>query len=99
MGCSPTSAGNRIGAENLLQGMAFGPDGDLDVAGVVAEDYRVAQDLVHADAAIERAFGGDPHRVGCTFSWSMPKASRCARDCPASVNCLAWWFASRPITA
>ena len=36
---------------------------DACLAGVVAEDHRLAQELVRGDAAIERAFGGDPQRI------------------------------------
>src|SRR5262249_31661016 len=38
---------------------------DRKLADIVADDHRVTQKLMGQNAAPQRAFGGDPHWVGC----------------------------------
>ena len=43
---------------------AQGVAADLELAGIVADDHRVAEQAVRLDAAPQRAFGGDQHGIG-----------------------------------
>ena len=38
---------------------------DRELAGVIADNHGVAQKVMRLNAAPQRAFGGDLHRVGC----------------------------------
>ena len=51
---------------------------DGKLTGIVADDDAVAQKTVRTEAAPQRAFGRDPHRVGCDRQRVMPRRSRCA---------------------
>jgi hypothetical protein len=46
---------------------------DSELAGVVADNYSLLQKTVHLDAAPQRAFGRDLHRIGCRRQLRDPK--------------------------
>ena len=37
---------------------------DIQLAGVIADNRRIAQKLMHVDAALQRAWGRDQRRLG-----------------------------------
>jgi hypothetical protein len=58
----------REGIELVNQALGMNPAqamlADLELSGVVADDHALAQEAVVLNAAPQRTFGGDQHRVG-----------------------------------
>lgn len=79
---------------------AEGMGGYSELAGIVGDDGRVLEQAVAADAAPERAFGGDLDWVGVTSSRVTPSASRWAcqadRSAKCRIGCALSWSSTGP---
>src|SRR5260370_15937529 len=64
--CRAVLVGESVEFVNETLGMhpAQGMAADLELAGIIADDDGVVEEAMRRDAAPERAFGGDLHRIG-----------------------------------